>query len=108
MESSMPIGMPGIKEAAIRPTDDLKKLKAAAESFESFFIYSLLKEMRKSIPEGGLLDSGTGKDIYQYMFDEAIAKKMSESGGIGLAKMLIQTYERQHSPSPKAFSVIGR
>ncbi len=108
MESSLSIGIPGIKGAAMQPTDDLKRLKESAESFESFFIYSLLKEMRKSIPEGGLLDSGVGKEVYQYMFDEAIAKKMSEAGGIGLSKMLIQTYEKGDGPSAKAFSVIGR
>jgi len=81
------------KEAGTQ-VDDINKIKQAAESFEAYFIYMLLKEMRKSVPEGGLMGGGPGKDVYQYLFDEAISKEMSKSGGIGLSKMLIENYQK--------------
>jgi flagellar protein FlgJ len=67
-------------------------LKEAARAFEAYFISSLLKEMRKTIPTGGFVGSGRGQEIYQFLLDEALAKKMSETGGIGLSKLLVQKY----------------
>lgn len=69
------------------PTPDLKK---AARAFETYFIQSLLKEMRKTQPQGGILGGGAGKEIYQSLFDEKIAQKMTESGGIGLTNLILK------------------
>jgi len=86
-------------EAALKTTSDsgkkdvetiekLAEIKKGAKAFESYFIQTLLKEMRKGLPLGGESGVGLGEDMYQSMFDEAIAQKISESGGIGLSRML--------------------
>lgn len=67
--------------------DDIKK---GAKSFESYFVQTLLKEMKKGIKKEGQSDSGYGKGMYQSMFDEAIANNIAERGGIGLAEVLIK------------------
>lgn len=65
------------------------RLKKATEEFESFFFASMLKSMRSTIPKSESGDQGMagslGKDIFQSMFDQELAKKMAERsvGGVG-------------------------
>jgi peptidoglycan hydrolase FlgJ len=96
-------------------TDDIKdkaaeaekqKLKKACADFESLFVYNLLKTMRQSVPKGGLLGNGPGKDIYEMMFDQQIAKSVaSKPGGIGLQQMLQTQMSRYEKPSGFASGV---
>lgn len=58
--------------------------KVAAQQLEAFFLRQLLSEAR---PQGGMIDGGFAGDTFKQMLDEAIADKMSASGGIGMAKM---------------------
>ncbi len=66
------------------------ELEEGAKAFESYFVQSLLKEMRKGIHKERAAGSGYGEEIYRSLFDEAIATKISETGGIGLADLLIE------------------
>lgn len=45
--------------------------------------------MRKNVTKEGYLH-GRDEESYQSMFDQELAKKMAEAGGIGLADMLEQ------------------
>lgn len=91
--SLLAISRPGpeIKKAESVNPENTKKtedIKKGAKAFESYFVQSLLKEMRKGIKkEGG---TGYGEGMYQSMFDEAIAKNIAERGGFGLAEVLIE------------------
>lgn len=55
---------------------------SAAKQLEAFFLRQLLAESR---PQGGGVDGGFASDTFKSMLDEAIADKMSNAGGIGLA-----------------------
>ncbi|MFY9270758.1 MAG: hypothetical protein WAO55_13530, partial [Candidatus Manganitrophaceae bacterium] len=48
-------GLSGSKAIGGEINASREKLKRAAQAFESYFIQSLLKEMRGTIPKGGLL-----------------------------------------------------
>ncbi|GEM_PF-6772992 len=72
----------------VEAVEKLAEIEKGAQAFESYFIQTLLKEMKKGLSSGVESGVGLGEDIYQSMFDEAIAKKISEHGGIGLSKML--------------------
>ena len=65
-------------------------VEKAARSFEAYFISSLFNEMRKTIPQGGELGSGMQMGVYQSLFDQALAEKLSQRGGIGLAAYMIR------------------
>ena len=69
-----------------------KQLRKAASDFEAIIFQKILKQMRDSIPKGGLFDGGQAEDIYRSMLDEQMAKAMSQSKGkgIGLGEMLYQ------------------
>ncbi len=68
--------------------NDLKSLKKACQLFESLFLNELFKEMRKTIPQQGLIKEQNSDRIYKSMLDQEYATRMAESGGIGLGDML--------------------
>jgi len=84
-------GIPSYADITKKSPRDFS-IKEAAQSFESFFIYMMLKEMRKgqSLSEESADRSGFGKETYQAMFDEAVASEMTHAGGIGVADFIIK------------------
>jgi len=72
-----------------------KDLMKASQDMESFFLYMLLKEMRKTVTETPLFHGGRSEEIFRDMMDEEQSKKMASSGqGIGIAKMLYEQLSR--------------
>jgi len=100
IKAPVPIALNKVKPKTIRsqkhtlsPLEREKlKLKNATQEFESFFMASMLKSMRQTIPkneqEGAIGDSGLGKDIFQSMFDEELSKKMAAGSHGGLGDIL--------------------
>ena len=64
-------------------------LRKVAGQFEALFVQMMLKNMRDSSLNEGLLDSDQTK-FYQGMFDQQIATEMTKGQGLGLADMLIR------------------
>lgn len=64
------------------------ELKKAAQEFEAIFINHMLKVMRETIEESGLLDGGLGKSIYTEMFDQEISLSLAKRGALGISNML--------------------
>ena len=65
----------------------------------------MLKLMRETIPQNGLLGNGPGKEIYQSLMDQELARKISQRGGVGLGEKLyrqvLKREERPGTPSPE-------
>ena len=74
---------------------DPKKLKEAAQQFEAIFIQQMYKEMRKTIPDDGLIQRGNADDIYTQLQDMQAAKITAQQGGIGLADLMMQQLLKQ-------------
>ena len=85
-----------------------RRLQEAARAFEAYFLSYLMKEMRKTIPQGGAFGNGPGQEVYQSLFDEALGQAMAQNGGIGLSKLVIQQYLKKDQINPKGFSRINR
>ncbi|MBI5461111.1 MAG: flagellar assembly peptidoglycan hydrolase FlgJ [Gammaproteobacteria bacterium] len=64
-------------------------LRKVAGQFEALFVQQMLKTMRESSLNEGLMDSDQSK-LYQGMFDEQIALEMSRGQGLGLSDMLVR------------------
>lgn len=66
----------------------------AAQAVESFFLSYLLKVMRESSPDGGLLgETGASHQMLQGVWDEALARAMVARGGIGLRSWILEALE---------------
>ncbi|WP_066854567.1 peptidoglycan DD-metalloendopeptidase family protein [Halodesulfovibrio spirochaetisodalis] len=67
--------------------EEKAKLRKAVEGFEAIFIQKMWQQMRTSIPKSGMFNSREEK-MWQGMYDQELAVKMSQSGGVGLADLL--------------------
>jgi flagellar protein FlgJ len=64
-------------------------LEDVAAQFESIFLQQMLKSMRDATVKSDLFDSSQ-MDTYQSMADQQLAVSLAESGGIGLARMMVE------------------
>ena len=55
--------------------------------YEQLFIYQMLKEMRKTVPDYGVVD-GPQQDHFHEMMDDFLAGEMARSGQFGIAAQL--------------------
>lgn len=62
--------------------------KMALQEYEHYFLYTMLEEMQKSVPKGGILDSGPEMGYYQDMLNDTLSGEMAKSGQMGIAKMI--------------------
>jgi flagellar protein FlgJ len=68
--------------------DRLARLHRAAQEFEGLFLAQLFREMRASLPEGGLTDASPGQDLFTGLFDDAIATEAARRSTRGLGEAL--------------------
>jgi len=69
---------------------DPEKMKDLAQQFESIFIQQMYKQMRKTVPDDGLLPRGNADEIYNQLQDLEAAKITAQQGGIGLAELMLE------------------
>jgi peptidoglycan hydrolase FlgJ len=78
----------GKNPRASRSVSQDSKINSACTEMESLFIQNMFKEMRTSIPKGGLTSGGKAEEMFTDMLDAEMAKSFSASGGIGLSSMV--------------------
>ena len=74
----------------VKSDDSPADIMKAAQAFEAVFVNELMKSMRKTLPQDGLLNSGFANDVFNGMLDQEYAQLMSNSGQFGLARMIAQ------------------
>lgn len=73
-------------EAASAPS---KAIEEVASQFEALFIQQMMKSMRDAVPKSDLMQSAH-LETYQSMADQQMAVSLSQQGGIGIARMLVE------------------
>ena len=53
---------------------ELARLKRSAQQFEGVFYTQLFQAMRETVPEGGLVESGPGQEMFQGLLDQHMAE----------------------------------
>ena len=92
------------KAAQQGPAQAGKGLRQAAEQFEALFLNIMMKTMREataSNEEGDLFGSSSVK-TYESLFDQEIAQQMAKRGGLGLADMMVKSWERNNGAASAA------
>lgn len=77
-----------LSEKKNKVTDE--KLREVAEMYEKHFIREMMKEMRSTVHEGGMIKKNNAEQIFQDQLDDQYADKWGKAGGIGLADMIHQ------------------
>jgi peptidoglycan hydrolase FlgJ len=78
---------------------DRKELVKAAKQYEAFFVSYLMKVMRETVHESEM--SGKMGSYFYSFYDQEIGNRASESGGIGITKMVQEYIEKNYPPSAK-------
>ena len=72
---------------------DAARLAEVAEDFEGIFIKQMLESMRSTLnPDNQLVDTGMAGEIYEDMLYDEYASIMAQTGGFGLAEMIVNQY----------------
>ena len=61
------------------------KVKDVAQKFESQFLAQMIGHMFEGIETDGPFGGGFGEQMFRSMMTEALAKKMTQAGGIGVS-----------------------
>jgi murein DD-endopeptidase MepM/ murein hydrolase activator NlpD len=77
------------------------ELKKAAQEFEAVFIAHMLKVMRETIQESGLLEGGFGKSIYTELFDQEVSLSLAKRGALGISNLLERSISADISADEK-------
>ncbi|PKK91825.1 MAG: hypothetical protein CVV64_03795 [Candidatus Wallbacteria bacterium HGW-Wallbacteria-1] len=70
------------------------RLREVSREFESIFVNQMLKAMRKTVMKTGMMDGGTGEEVFTEMLDTEYSKSLAASGGFGLAEMIYKQLSR--------------
>lgn len=83
------------------PSPELQK---AAEQFESLLLHMMIKSMRDSVPRTDLFGDAAGRETYEMMRDQEMAKSMAEGGGVGFARMIVSQFAGREEEGLEALS----
>lgn len=90
----MAVDMQGVHDLRAQMKADPKLgLKKAAQEFESMFLQMVLKSMRDTVPQDGLMSSEETR-FFTSMLDQQMAQDLAKGGSLGFAKMLEQQFRR--------------
>ena len=64
------------------------ELKKVCQEFEAIFIRALIKGMRATVPDSGLTEKSTGREVFEEMIDSEIANQAARKGDFGIAEIL--------------------
>ncbi|MDF7679662.1 flagellar assembly peptidoglycan hydrolase FlgJ [Enterobacteriaceae bacterium ESL0689] len=86
------------RDAAADPQGNLRQV---AQQVEGIFVQMMLKSMRSTLPEDGILSSHQTR-LFTSMYDQQIAQQVSQKG-LGLAEVIVRQMNEAHSqPSEMA------
>jgi flagellar protein FlgJ len=71
-------------------TEHAARRRIALQELEQHFARLIMREMRSTIPEGGIFPKSAQRKHFEEMLDDALSAEMARSGQLGLAKMLEQ------------------
>ena len=85
----------------IKGTSNPAKARAAAESFEAFFIGQYIEHMFAGIRTDGMFNGGQGEKVFRSLLMQEYGTAIAKAGGIGIAdavqKSILQMQENAQS-----------
>lgn len=90
VDSSGGVKAPPVQFQRPKPTveENDKKLRDVAELYQRQFMQEMVKAMRGTVQESGLIKVGQAEKIYREQLDQNYVENWSKKGGIGLADMI--------------------
>jgi len=73
-----------------------RQMHEIAHQFEAMVFRQLLKEMRKTVPESGLLENNGATEMYTDIADDYLAQQMTSTNGIGIEPIIYQELKEKN------------
>lgn len=89
MENTLSIARNEVTELPLAKAPD-RRLVAAVKDFEAILLGQMMKDMRHSIPDSGLLGGGSQEEMMRDLLDEEWTRQLAQGRGIGLAQVLLR------------------
>jgi flagellar protein FlgJ len=86
-------GVGGIRGAAagpVPPEGEEERLKKAARQLEGVFVQQLFKAMRETIPHEGVIDGGSGEEMFTGLLDEHMSEAVPQQWERGVGEALLR------------------
>lgn len=68
--------------------EENKELKEACQQFEAYFLYTMFKEMDKTVVKSDLIPEGRAEKMFKDMLYDEMATSASKGNGAGLADFM--------------------
>ncbi len=87
-----------VNKASSKIDNEDKKLKQACKDFEGVLTHYMLKSMRKTLSGDDIFGKSLGKDIYQSMYDEHLAREIANGeNNLGVGDALYNDLKKDSS-----------
>lgn len=96
-----PKALGDLKRRAVE--DPQGALKAVARQFEQLLLDQMMRAMRTAAPGTSLFDNQATR-MFTGLLDQEFSRKLSESGGLGLADLLVEQLTRLRAGSGQEIS----
>jgi peptidoglycan hydrolase FlgJ len=73
-----------------------EEMRDVAKQFEGMVVRQLLKEMRKTVPNDGLIERSFATEMYTDIADDHLANQMSENKGVGIGDMIYEELKERN------------
>jgi Rod binding domain-containing protein len=87
----------GMGQAPSFGATGIRDLREATGEFESLYIAQIMQAMRATVPESGLMGSGSGQRVFQEMMDQELSRQVAHSGGLGIGEILYRQLTAGHT-----------
>ncbi len=89
----------------LQPSDP--RLWKAAKDFEAVLLAQFVKAMRSSSLRNELFQESAGRQTYDAMFSEAVARQMAENGALGLHRLIYRDMGGEYSAAQRTAPQAG-
>ena len=75
-----------------------EKLREVADLYEKHFIKEMMKQMKSTLPEGGLIKKNNAENIFQDQLDDQYSSEWNKRGGFGISDLIFHEDHCDHQP----------
>lgn len=76
-----------------------EKLREVADLYEKHFIKEMMKQMKSTVPESGLLKKNNAEKIFEDQLDDQYSSEWNKRGGFGLSDMIYEQLNQKFGNS---------
>lgn len=95
-------GLPLDRLATHPELSEADKIAELSRQFEAVLLRQILREARKTVIESDLTRNSAVSDIYDDMVTSQLAEALSQSGSLGLGRLLAQELTRRQAAAAAA------